>query len=409
MPHSPTRAPAAPAEVLYPPRSVAIMTNINATALFNACVAGDAAAVSRLLPAGGTPRNLSGQRFQFPDAAKTTPLMLAAFGGHTDMVRMILERAPNTTVDHGSAVGVTAHIIAAMYHHADTLRVLAEGGANVNLATHRGDTALFLAVAPMPPSNHPRDPDPDGARQAATVRALLQLDAGKLPSRLLTHPRATLLRHKFPSERQCATTGQLVHLLKPFHTMFPLAAPDPVGAEGMTPLCIACNYGPANVVVALLDGAADIDFATLASNNSDCPGFTPLMYAVSGNKAGVAKLLLKRGANVTMRTTHAVDGHPAGSTALDMARSFADSEADFAQTFTVLRKRCCSTCGMTSPGLAVKTAGEQKNLKRCGECPERGTRARYCNEECQRADWVSRHRGECAEARRARQAAGTEV
>jgi hypothetical protein len=31
---------------------------------------------------------------------------------------------------------------------------------------------------------------------------------------------------------------------------------------------------------------------------------------------------------------------------------------------------------------------------------------RYCSEEFQRADWVSRHSGECAEARRARQAAG---
>ena len=51
--------------------------------------------------------------------------------------------------------------------------------------------------------------------------------------------------------------------------------------------------------------------------------------------------------------------------------------------------------------------GEQKHLNRCSECPARGPRARYCSKECQRADWVLRHRGECAEARRARQAAGT--
>jgi len=53
------------------------MTNINPTALFNACVDGDVAAVSRLLPAGGTPRNLSGQeRFQF-HTFKNTPLAIA--------------------------------------------------------------------------------------------------------------------------------------------------------------------------------------------------------------------------------------------------------------------------------------------------------------------------------------------
>jgi len=51
---------------------------------------------------------------------------------------------------------------------------------------------------------------------------------------------------------------------------------------------------------------------------------------------------------------------------------------------------------------------EQKHLKRCGKCPARGS-ARYGNEQCQRADWVWRHRGECVEARRAREAAGTEV
>ena len=51
----------------------------------------------------------------------------------------------------------------------------------------------------------------------------------------------------------------------------------------------------------------------------------------------------------------------------------------------------------------------EKRLKHCARCPADNTRAHYCGEECQRADWVARHRGECAEARRARQAAGTEL
>jgi len=191
-----------------------------------------------------------------------------------------------------------------------------------------------------------------------------------------------------------------------------LAAPDHVDSDGMTPLCAACELAPAKVAVALavalLDGDADIDLATPAT--SDYAGFTPLMYAVAGINPGVAKLLLKRGADGTKRTTQAAGGHAAGSSALGMARLCADSgDPDYAETFTVLRKRCCSTCGVTSPGLAAKTAGEKKHLKRCGNCPARGSRARYCGEECQRADWVSRHRRECAEARRAREAAGTAV
>jgi len=188
-----------------------------------------------------------------------------------------------------------------------------------------------------------------------------------------------------------------------------LAAPDPVDANGMTALCVACEFAPAEVTVALLDAGVDINFATPAIN-IHFHGYTPLMYAVNRNNAGVAKVLLKRGADGTKRTsTQAAHGHAAGSTALDIARTRAGSNPACAETFTVLRKRCCSTCGMTSPGLAAKTAGEQKHLKRCGNCPARGSRARYCNEQCQRADWVSWHRGECAEARRAREAAGTEV
>ena len=56
------------------------------------------------------------------------------------------------------------------------------------------------------------------------------------------------------------------------------------------------------------------------------------------------------------------------------------------------------------------TAGRRVgHLKRCGSCPAHGPCAQYCGTGCQRADWVARHRGECAEARGLRQAAGTEV
>jgi hypothetical protein len=107
----------------------------------------------------------------------------------------------------------------------------------------------------------------------------------------------------------------------------------------------------------------------------------------------------------------------AGYTALGVARILAKNTGDAdtlsvgrgddTETLAVLRRRCCSTCGMTSSGLCAMTAGEEQHLKRCGGCTARGPRSRYCSKACQRADWVSRHRGECAEARRARQAAGT--
>jgi ankyrin repeat protein len=96
------------------------MASINPEALYNACVAGDASAVSRLLPAGGTPRNLSGPRFQFNNH-KNTPLIAAGASGYTDIVRMMLERARNTNVDYANAHGVTAHLAAVQYRHVDIL------------------------------------------------------------------------------------------------------------------------------------------------------------------------------------------------------------------------------------------------------------------------------------------------
>ena len=124
--------------------------------------------------------------------------------------------------------------------------------------------------------------------------------------------------------------------------------------------------------------------------------------------AGLVKFLLKRGADGTKSARHKMMDVQA--TALNIIRVAAAGSPGYAETLAVLRLRSCSTCGMTSPGLCAMTVGGGKqHLKRCGDCPARGPRARYCSKECQRADWVPRHRAECAEARRARQACGTEV
>ena len=165
----------------------------------------------------------------------------------------------------------------------------------------------------------------------------------------------------------------------------------------MTPLCVACNIGLSKVAVALLHAGTKINFATPPRHKY--PGYTPLMYAVIGNCAGLAKILHKRGADGTTPTTHAFRGIDSGSTALEIARSRAACDPGYVETFAALRKRCCSTCGMTSPGLAAA----RTRLKQCSGCPAGGPRAHYCDEVCQRADWVPRHRAECAEARRARQ------
>jgi len=133
------------------------------------------------------------------------------------------------------------------------------------------------------------------------------------------------------------------------------------------------------------------------------------MFAADANHAGVVTLLLKRGADGTKTTTPASRWDDTWYTALDMARLKAVSDPGFAETLAVLRLQCCSTCGVTSAGLSAATPGVEQRLKRCASCPAHGSGAHYCGKDCQRADWASRHRAECAEARRARQAAGAEV
>ena len=102
------------------------------------------------------------------------------------------------------------------------------------------------------------------------------------------------------------------------------------------------------MAVALLNAGAKIDFATPASIN-DYPGYTPLMYAADGNRAGLVKMLHKCGADGTMTTTRAAFDIHAGSTALDIARSLAARDPGFTDTFAALRKRCCSSAASCPP------------------------------------------------------------
>jgi hypothetical protein len=184
------------------------MPSIPAPALYNACAAGNAAVVRKLLPAGGTRLNLSGPRFQSADD-QVTPLMVAVQSGHADIVRMLLERAPNTAVGYMNPPGVTALCLAALYHHADVVQLLTDCGGNVNVATRPLlITPLRAAVGRTNPTAGGRNPDPDGARQFATVMALLRLGASRLPPRLLEFqtppPSRNLFEKTFPPKTPCA-------------------------------------------------------------------------------------------------------------------------------------------------------------------------------------------------------------
>ena len=92
---------------------------IDASALYHACIDGDVETVARLLPSSSSDlsrRNarrldLSDVMYRSP-TTKTTPLIAAAGRGYTKIVKLILERAPDTAVDYVDARIATALFMA---------------------------------------------------------------------------------------------------------------------------------------------------------------------------------------------------------------------------------------------------------------------------------------------------------
>lgn len=75
----------------------------------------------------------------------TTPLMIAAFQGHTTIVKMIL--ACNISVNESNTQDDTALLLAASQGHADIVELLIRRGAHVNVQGGMENTPLILAAS----------------------------------------------------------------------------------------------------------------------------------------------------------------------------------------------------------------------------------------------------------------------
>ena len=90
----------------------------------------------------------SGSDVNARDRYHQTGLMLAAQGGHTEVVRVLI--AAGAPLDHVNNLGWTALIESIVLgnggqRHVAVLRALVDAGANLNLADRSGDTPLALA------------------------------------------------------------------------------------------------------------------------------------------------------------------------------------------------------------------------------------------------------------------------
>src|SRR3990167_4753558 len=105
--------------------------------LLKAAENGNLVGVEAALDAGADVNNAT-------EGWRITALIVAAVSGHTDIVRLLLDRGAN--INHDNNLGATALIVAAENGHTDTVILLLDKGADINHATDYGSTVLVYAA-----------------------------------------------------------------------------------------------------------------------------------------------------------------------------------------------------------------------------------------------------------------------
>ena len=270
----------------------------------------------------------SGKNPGTPDDRGRTPLMLAAYVGSIDAVKVLIEAGADVNaVDSSGSTPLMFGI-----RDVAKVRVLLDAGARANDKTRQNQTALLLAASTSGSIETVKllvakgaDAKAVGAsgrtglimaaNQNDLAMAQFFLDQGVNVNAVDTTDKSghTAL---MAAAAQCNTA--MVKALIQKGADVNMATTDaagvrngPLAFKGRTALMMAAPYGSVELIRAFLDARANV-------NARDVAGMTPLMFAVASENqnAEVIKMLLAAGADPKLQMT------TTGETALDWARKY---------------------------------------------------------------------------------------